>query len=163
MTIPTVRRAPESRTYVASGTVVAAAGTAIEIIGGAAATTGTRVEVLSIVISKPSVAATITIQKRSAACTGGTSSTATVVPADSGDAAFGGSIKLYTVDPTEGTNVGEIGRATTLQASETATWTFGDATFGQKPIELLTAAEVVTIMTDTAATLTFRIVLKERN
>lgn len=96
------------RTYAASAkltTVVA--GQVLEIAGAAS----TTVEINRITMTLNGTAAgkiDFTVNKRSAASTGGTSTTPTKVPYNAADAAAAAIVKVFTVSPTVGTLVGSV-------------------------------------------------------
>lgn len=99
------------RTYSTSFNVASAAlATDIGIIIGSSSTT---VEVTKIIISGIQTTGGVVeflLQKRSADNTGGTSTTPTLVPHDSNDAAATAVVRAYTVNPTTGALVGTIRR-----------------------------------------------------
>ena len=159
LTMPTtnVRKlAPTQKTFVFTFNVVAAAGTAVEILGP---TSGSS-EILEVYITKPSAATTITINKRSAASTGGTQGTApTIVPHDATFAAATSVVRVFTADPTEGTLVGEMFRDA-MGTGDRVAFSTGDSIGA--PITLNADTQVVTIETSAAVTLVGRVVFTER-
>lgn len=85
----------------------AAATDIVEIIGSATKTV--RVKKIKISgVATAAAAVDLLLIKRSAAATGGTSTSATIVPMDSNNAAGTAVVKGYTVNPTVGTAVGTI-------------------------------------------------------
>jgi hypothetical protein len=102
-------------------------------------------------ISTANAAATITLVKRSAANTGGTSAAMTAVPHDSSAPAATATALSYTANPTVGAVVGTIrsGKISTNTAATSTiptydvTWTFGDRPAGE--IVLRGIAEVIAI------------------
>lgn len=92
--------------------------------------------------------ATVTISKRSAANTGGTSSGSTMVPHDSGDAAATAVGAIYTANPTPGAAVGSIRIFSLPLAAVTATTNnIVQLDFGErgKPIVLNGVAQALAI------------------
>lgn len=148
---------PRLKTFRATFNVAAgAAGTAVEVLGP---TSGSS-EILEIYLTKPSAAVTLTINKRSAASTGGTAGTApTLVPNDATFAAATSVVKIFTGDPTEGTLVGEVFRRTFATTDDVAI-TYGTGIDG--PFTLNAAAQALTIETSAAATIVGHVVFLER-
>lgn len=107
--IPAINTEGTKTTYSAAATVVpAAAATDIFTITGSATKTirVTRIQISGqATTASPSI---ISLAKRSAAATGGTSTAPTVVPHDSGSAAGTATLLNYTVNPTPGALVGNI-------------------------------------------------------
>lgn len=134
-----------------TATFTAAAGD-IAVLPGSASKT-IRVTRIEVTLSTSGTAAieTVSLIKRSAADTGGTSSAMTIVPHDSN---FGGATAaplLYTVAPTPGAAVGII-RATqfndqsaSLPGSATWIWTFGDGRGGASGLVLRGTAEEICV------------------
>lgn len=128
--------------YRAALNVVGPVGIGVEIQGsGSASIFITRIG-LTLAASD-----TITITVRSANSTGGTSSSATLVPLDSGNGAATATIEEFTVAPTPGAAVGDI-------SAFTGTEVFYD--FGSKaqPLTLSAAAEAVSISLTSGTTIT---------
>ena len=148
---------PRVKTYRATFNVAAgAAGTAVEVLGP---TSGSS-EILEIYLTKPSAAVTLTINKRSAASTGGTAGTApTLVPNDATFAAATSVVKIFTGDPTEGTLVGEVFRRT-FATTDDVSITYGTGIDG--PFTLNAVAQALTIETSAAATIVGHVVFLER-
>ena len=94
------------RTYrVAFSDLAAVSGVMVEINGAV----NKKITVVHIQIAKPSTALTpFTLEKLSAASTGGTSTTPTKVPLRTGFAAADAIVKLYTAAPTKGTLIDQI-------------------------------------------------------
>lgn len=91
-----------------SNLVVAALATDILTISGSA-TTVVRVTNITVTATGSAGAnANLTLVRRSTANTGGTSTTPTVIPYDSNDAAGTAVVRAYTVNPTLGTTVGTV-------------------------------------------------------
>ncbi len=116
-------------------------GVAVQIQGVA----GKKVRVNRIHFSKPSVAqAPLIFTKNSAAATGGTATTPTPVPHDSGSASVGAVVKLFTVAPTPGAAVGNVYNAD-HGTSDVLFETFG-VEQNTEPVVLKGVAECVTIV-----------------
>ena len=121
-------------TYSCAFSVVpAAAATDIAAIGGSASKT---IRILRIHVSGACTAGvgySLSLIKRGAADSGGTSSAGTVVPNDSGSAAGTGTVTIYTANPTLNNTVGSVRRSYGAQATFTAAvvgipidWDFAD-------------------------------------
>jgi len=123
-----------------------AAGIALEITGSATKT----VEVIGLFINRAGGATSqFTITKRSAASTGGTSTTPTGVPMDSRNAAATAVVKAFTVAPTPGASVGDIFTAQ-LIANESFSDVF--ALTVDQPVVLRGVAETLSVQSSTNAT-----------
>jgi hypothetical protein len=96
------------RTYSAATKLTTViAGQVLEIVGAAS----TTVEINRITLTLNGTAAgkmDFTVNKRSTAATGGTSTTPTKVPYNAADTAAAAAVKVYTVAPTLGTNIGAL-------------------------------------------------------
>lgn len=95
------------RTYAAAAKITPSPGQVLEIVGAAS----TTVEINRITLTLFGTAAgkiDVIVNKRSAAATGGTSTTPTKVPYDSSDAAAAASVKVYTANPSVGGVVGPV-------------------------------------------------------
>jgi hypothetical protein len=121
-------------TYCASIIGLAAAATATDIftITGSATKTIRVTRIKATATQTTGLQQNIVLLKRSTANTGGTSTTPTVVPIDSTNAAGTAVVRAYTVNPTTGTLVGNIRAekilvpaAGTLVANPGALWDFG--------------------------------------
>jgi hypothetical protein len=97
-------------TYYASVVALATAGAATDFFTiSASSTNKVKIKYISISAGGSSTGQQdFVLVKRSTLDTGGTSSTVTAVPSDSGDAAATASVKSYTVNPTLGTLVGNV-------------------------------------------------------
>lgn len=128
--------------------LVAVAGVAVQIVGAA----GRIVRVTRIQFSKPSVAqAPLIFTKNSAAATGGTSTTPTLVPLDSKNEPAEAVVRLYTAAPTPGAAVGNIYDAD-HSTSDVLFGTFSGEQHTQDTV-LRGAAEALTIVLQAAATI----------
>jgi hypothetical protein len=142
---------------------VASAGTVFTVAGNA----NTKVFVTKVKIT--GVHATgnlidVLARKYSTAFTGGTATTKTAIPHDSGDAAGQAVVSAYTANPTPGTNLGELRAeklavpAATALANTPLEFVFGEN--GGKGILLGSASEVLSIHLNavtTGATLNFSV------
>jgi len=105
---------PNSKTtYVASGTVVPVTGATdlVTIIGSATKLVKLLRVVFSGTIVTAAINGSVSIVKRSAADTAGTSTAPTIIPLDSNNAAATAVLAAYTANPTLGTAVGTIWQA----------------------------------------------------
>lgn len=134
----------------------ARAGTFLEILGP---TTGVT-EIVEIFVGTPSVAVTVTANRRSVAATGGTSANRTLVRGRQTEGAATTTVKQYTADPTEGTLIGEVLRDT-LGTSDKVAWTFGDSF--DSPLILTGAADVLTLEVGVDASIKGHVVIVEKN
>ena len=142
-------------TYMTSFSSVAAGqGHCVEVIGSASKT----VKVWEVFIEKPTAEATFTLCKQSTADSGGSSSTPTIVPADSTNAAATAVVKAYTVAPTAGSLVGCVWN-TVMATTEREDILFGGAS--TQPVTLRGVAQTLTINTTVAGTNNFTIVHTE--
>lgn len=146
-------RAQRTTYMVALASFAGPIGTFLELLGHT-----NLVRVLEVVI-QPSATCVVTVNKRSAASTGGTSASPTVVPVDSSNAAAGGAVKTFTADPTEGALVGAVG-VFKIATDGSLVWRPGDDQDGQRAI-LRTTAEAFTFESDTAVTWRGHVVLAE--
>jgi hypothetical protein len=143
-------------TYMATGLALTPAATPTDIItiSGAA---NKLVRVLNLRAHIHTTSSTLVLGhfvKRSSANSGGTSSTATAIPLDSGDAAAAAVVRTYTANPTLGDEVGRIGSQYVTTLTPTAvpgivqllsvagsTAMAPDGVSIQKPVTLRSAAE----------------------
>ena len=127
------------RTYSATFSVTAVAGTFAEIAGPSSGSA----QLLELVVQSDT-ATVVTVNKRSTASSGGTSAGRTEVPHDASDAAATCVVLQYTADPTEGTLVGPI-REIELGTDGVVTYTWGAQT--DKPPTLNATTQVLTFET----------------
>lgn len=132
------------QTYMAPINVVGPSGVSVEIRGSGPASIFITKISLNLVASD-----TVNISKRSANSIGGTSSSVTAVPLNSGNGAANASVLAYTVAPTGGALIGAVA----IFTGNTVTYTFGGSGTTQ-PIALTTAAETLSIDLTAGTTIT---------
>lgn len=153
-------RTSENRrqSYSAGYNFVGVAGISLEILGPTSALRSVRVK--SLVLSKPSAAVTVTISKRSTACTGGASTNATLVPHDVNNQAATAVVKQYTAAPgVAGTLVGNV-LVVDLGTNDTLTTNWGSSSEDQEFV-LRAATQTITVTLSGAATIKGHIELLE--
>ena len=140
-------------TYRASGSFSGVVGDCIEIIGSETAPVTVKViEVAS------SVAQNLSIVKRSAADTGGTSAAATLVALDSRQEAASAVVKTYTVAPSAGAAVGTI-NTYKLGADQILVQTYTDQ--NAVPVKLRGAAQTLAVVIDAIGTIKWAVEFTE--
>ncbi len=138
------------KTYrIAFSDLAAVSGVMVEIIGAA----DKKISIRHIQISKPSTALTpLTIEKLSAASTGGTSTSPTPVPLAKRFAAFSGTVKLYTVAPTKGALIDQI-QEIDIGTGDVMNEHYGGEDGGGRTVELEAVDEVLVLVGGVTTTL----------
>lgn len=132
-----------------NGLAAAGGGTFLELSNPAAS--GRVLRTLVQLLSKPSATIRWTIRKQSAISTGGTSTSPTVTPLDSNNAATVGVVKTYTVNPTQGALVGNVWDMPSVTSGDTFIDEPGEITTLEQPI-VVRAGESLAWVADVAST-----------
>jgi hypothetical protein len=111
---------------------------------------GKTVRIREVWISKPSTAATVSLNFHSAADSGGTSTNPTGVAMDTGDASPTAVVTAYTAAPTAGASYGTIAM---LSMATTDTWVQDWGTLSDKALVLQAPGQGLAIYVSTATTL----------